>query len=69
MLLQPSPLTTSIFGDTIGRVSSVQDGSTATHTLLPDERAGGFLVVVFVQTSAAVAGAYTRLILFTRRTP
>lgn len=58
--------TTTILCDAEGRVGSVQDGSTATHALLPDEGAGAFLVVVFVQTRAAVTGAHARLILLAR---
>lgn len=47
----------------------MQNGSTAAHTLLSDERAGGFLVVLSVQTGAAGAGAHTWLILLTKRAP
>lgn len=47
----------------------MQDGSTAAHTLLSDEGAGSLLVVLSVQTGAAGAGAYTRLIFLTRGTP
>lgn len=61
-------LTTAILGDTVGGVSSVQDGSTAAHTLLSDEGAGALLIVLSVQTGAAGAGAHTRLILLTRGT-
>lgn len=46
----------------------MQDGPSATHTLLSDEGAGGFLVVVFVQTGAAVTGAHAGLILLARGT-
>lgn len=56
-------LTTAVFSDTVRRVSPVQNGSTAAHTLLSDEGAGALLIVLSVQTGAAGAGAHTRLIL------
>lgn len=68
-LIQPLTLTTAILSYTIRGVSAVQDGSTAAHTLLSDEGAGGLLVVLSVQTGAAGAGAHTRLILLTGGTP
>lgn len=46
----------------------MQDGSTAAHTLLSYEGAGGLLVVLPVQTGAAGAGAHTWLVLLTRGT-
>lgn len=62
------PLTTAVLSYTVRRVSTVQNGATAAHTLLSDEGAGGFLVVLSVQTGAAGAGAHTRLILLSRGT-
>lgn len=62
-------LTAAIFSYAVRGVSAVQDGSTAAHTLLSDEGAGGLLVVLSVQTGAAGAGAHTWLVLLTGGTP
>lgn len=59
-------ITAAVLGDTVRRVGTVQDGSAAAHTLLPDEGAGALLIVLSVQTGAAGAGADAGLILLTR---
>lgn len=68
MLIHILLLTTAILSYTEWGISPVQDGSTATYALLPDEGAGGLFIVLPVQTSATGAGAHTWLILLSRGT-